>query len=446
MLAPRPTKLRSQRDINMWRIPLQLSLVAVALFGITLIPDILDKYGVIHIPSWLTMGSIDDARAILSAMMGAVATVLALIFSVALLVLSMVSTLFGPRLLYRFLQDWVTQITIGMFMGTFVYICLVFLVTHQDPRSSFIPQISLITAWMLVVLSFGFLVYYSHRVAKSIQNPDMIGAIVDDLYVAAGRAHVSGPGEGTGVVPDDAAILRQSEIGATVSCAKSGYLQHVDHGALVAAARAADALIVVRFRPGQFVLRGEPLAAIIPAENASTLEAAIDRGIHIGRHRTLTQDSEFGIAQVVEIAIRALSPAVNDTFTGVACVDWLADALLTLAERPPLEGNWYDTESRLRVWMPPVRLERLAKLAFDQIRQASSTTPAVLIRQLEAICRLAPRLPDACYQALSDQADAILETASALVALDRRDLDAAWRRAHTTLETLLAKPHSPIGG
>jgi uncharacterized membrane protein len=436
MLAPRPTKLRSQRDINLWRIPLQLSLAAGALFAITLIPDILDKYGVIHIPSWLTMGSIDDARAILSAMMGAVATVLALIFSVALLVLSMVSTLFGPRLLYRFLQDWVTQVTIGMFMGTFVYICLVFLVTHQDPRSSFIPQISLITAWMLVVLSFGFLVYYSHRVAKSIQNPDMIGAIVDDLYVAASRAHVPGPGEGTGVAPDAAAILLQAETGATVSCAKSGYLQHVDHGALVAAARVADALIVLRFRPGQFVLRGDPLAAIVPPDKAGMLEAAIDRRVHIGRHRTLTQDSEFGIAQVVEIAIRALSPAVNDTFTGVACVDWLADALLTLAERPPLEGNWFDTDSRLRVWMPPVRLERLAKLAFDQIRQASSTTPAVLIRQLEVICRLAPRLPDICRQALSDQADAIVETASALVALDRRDLDAAWHRAHASLEAM----------
>ena len=64
---PRPTKLRSQRDINLWRIPLQLSLAAVALFGITLIPDILDKYHVIYIPSWLSMGSTDDARAILSA-------------------------------------------------------------------------------------------------------------------------------------------------------------------------------------------------------------------------------------------------------------------------------------------------------------------------------------------------------------------------------------------
>jgi uncharacterized membrane protein len=441
MFASRPTKLRSQRDINLWRIPLQLSLAATALFGITLIPDILDKYGIIHIPSWLTMGSIDDARAILSAMMGAVATVLALIFSVALLVLSMVSTLFGPRLLYRFLQDWVTQVTIGIFMGTFVYICLVFLVTHQDPQSSFIPQISLITSWVLVVLSFGFLVYYSHRVARSIQNPDMIGATADDLSAAAGGAHVSALGEGAGAAPDDAAILRQAETGVIVSCPKSGYLQHVDHGTLVAAARAADALIVLRFRPGQFVLRGEPLAAVVPPGNAHGLEVAVDRGVSIGRHRTLTQDSEFGIAQIVEIAIRALSPAVNDTFTGVACVDWLADALLTLAERPPLEGNWYDTGSTLRVWMPPVRLERLIKLAFDQIRQASSaTTPAVLIRQLDAIRRLALRLPDGCRQVLSEQADAIRESATALVTLDRRDLDAAWHRARTALDALPQPP------
>ena len=434
MLAPRPKKLRSQRDINLWRIPLRLSLIAVALFAITLIPDILDKYRVIHIPTWLTMGGIDDARAILAAMMGAVATVLALIFSVALLVLSMVSTLFGPRLLYRFLQDWVTQLTIGMFMGTFVYICLVFLVTHQDPQSSFIPQVSLITSWLLVVLSFGFLVYFTHRVAKSIQNPDMIAAIVDDLYVAAGDAHATGTGEGTGSAPDDAAILRQADGGAIVTCPKSGYVQNVEHDALVAAARAEDALIVLKFRTGQFVFRGEAIAAIVPADKSGKIASAIYRGIHIGRHRTLIQDSEFGIAQIVEIAIRALSPAVNDTFTGVACVDWLADSLLTLTERPPLEGNWYDTGSRLRVWMPPVRLERLVKLAFDQIRQASTTTPAVLIRQLEAIRRLAPRLPAACNQALVDQADAILECASAMVALDRRDLEAAWHRTHAALE------------
>src|SRR5450432_819729 len=204
MLDPRPTKLRSQRDINLWRIPLQLSLAATALFGLTLLPDILDKYGVIHIPPIFTMGSIDDARAILSAMMGAVATVLALIFSVALLVLSMVSTLFGPRLLSRFLQDWVTQATIGLFMGTFIYVCLCFLVTHEDAHSRFIPQISLITSWFLVVGSFAFLVFYSHRIATSIQNPDMIARIVDDLYPAVVGSRERAAGEGTGAAPDDA--------------------------------------------------------------------------------------------------------------------------------------------------------------------------------------------------------------------------------------------------
>ena len=435
-LPGRPAKLRARRDINLWRIPLQLSLAAVALFGITLIPDILDKNGIIHIPSWLTMGSIDDARAILSAMMGAVATVLALIFSVALLVLSMVATLFGPRLLYRFLQDWVTQFTIGLFMGTFVYICLVFLVTHQDPNSSFIPQVSLITSWILVIASFGFLVYYSHRVAKSIQNPDMIGAIVDDLYVAAGSAHLSGPGEGAGPAPDNAEVLRRADSGAIVLSPKSGYLQHVDHVSLVSEARKSDSLIVLRFRPGQFVLRGEPLASVVPAETADALRPALDRGVRIGRHRTLAQDSEFGVAQVVEIAIRALSPAVNDTFTGVACVDWLADALLTLAERPPLEGNWFDMDGTLRVWMPDVRLERLIKLAFDQIRQASTTTPAVLIRQLEAIRRLSPRLSFTCRQVLSDQADAILETGNTLVKSDRRDVERVWESARSAVDAL----------
>jgi uncharacterized membrane protein len=203
----------------------------------------------------------------------------------------------------------------------------------------------------------------------------------------------------------------------------------------VAAAHAADVLIA-QIPPGPICAARRAACSSRPPDKGDAIEIAIHKGVHIGRHRTLTQDSEFGIAQVVEIAIRALSPAVNDTFTGVASVDWLAEALLTLAERPPLEGNWYDAGGRLRVWMPPVRLERLAKLAFDQIRQASATTPAVLIRQLEAIRRLAPRLPSACRQTLSEEADAILETGSGLVAIDRRDLKAAHRRARTTLDEM----------
>jgi uncharacterized membrane protein len=428
---------RSRSDVNLWRVPLAFSLGGLALFALTMIPDVLDARGDVHLPKWFTMGGIDDARAILSAMLGSVCTVLALIFSVSLLVLSMVATLFGPRLLYRFLQDWVTQVSIGMFMATFIFLCLVFLVTHEDPHSSFVPQVSLITSWFLVIASFGFLIYYSHRIAVSIQNPDMIARIVDSMRPVVIHAHASGPGQGSGEDVGPEAVARQLAEGESVLCKHSGYVQEIDRAALVAEALRADAVIRFYYRPGQFVLRGEPLASVWPPGRLVNREATIERHVWIGRHRILAQDCEFGIAQIVEIAIRALSPAINDTFTGVGCVDWLGDALLIAADVSLSDGRWYDGSGKLRVSVPPLRLERMVKMAFDQIRQAAADNPAVLIRILHAIRRLTPRMKtEGSRQALIAQADAVWEAASAniLVKLDRDDVEAAWRRARPNAE------------
>ena len=254
-----------KHNVNLWIVPLRMSLAAVLLFAVTMTPDVLSAYHVIHMPDWFTMGGIDDARAILSAMLGCVSTVLALIFSVALLVLSMVANLFGPRLLYRFVQDWVTQFCIGLFMAAFIYVFLVFLVTHKDEHSSFIPQLSLITSWVLVLSAFGFLVYYSHRVATLIQNPDAIGRIVDDLRLGIQRQHIR-PEEELPFSKQRA--LKSLEHGsdiASVYSQHSGYLQEIDHAALVKAAAAANVSISLAFRPGQFVLQGETLAILSPA-------------------------------------------------------------------------------------------------------------------------------------------------------------------------------------
>jgi uncharacterized membrane protein len=423
--------------VNLWQIPLRFSLAGLTLFGITMIPDVLDARGVIHIPAWLTMGGVDDARAILSAMLSCVSTVLALIFSVSLLVLSMVATLFGPRLLYRFVQDWVTQATIGLFMATFIYLCLVFLVTHQDARTTFIPQVSLITSWVLVIASFGFLVYYSHRIAASIQNPDMIARIGDDLRPTIIQSHAQRVEQGRGERLSAAVVAQQLGAGQTVKRAQSGYLQEIDHAALVAAALRADIVIHLLYRPGQFVLRGGPLACVWPPHRLPDFEALIEERVRIGRHRILKQDCEFGIAQIVEIAIRALSPAVNDTFTGVACVDWVADALLTAADVSLSDGCWYDDVGKMRLHIPPLRLERLVKMAFDQIRQAAADNPAVLIRILDTIRRISPRMPtDAAQHALLFQADAVWEAASTkvLATVDRDDVETAWRRARPATE------------
>ena len=423
-------------NVNLWLVPLKMSLAAVLLFAITMVPDTLDAYHVIHIPDWFSMGGIDDARAILSAMLGCVSTVLALIFSVALLVLSMVANLFGPRLLYRFVQDWVTQACIGIFMGTFIYVFLVFLVTHQDAHDTFIPQVSLITSWFLVLGAFGFLVFYSHRVAVLIQNPDAIGRIVDDLRKAAAIACRDNRGEPATDVAGASDNKLQSIESASIVNPKSGYLQEIDHPALVSAASKAGAVIAIPFRPGQFVLEGEPLATVWPASAASILSQLIQQKVELGRHRVLAQDLEFGIAQIVEIAIRALSPAVNDTFTGVASVDLLGEALTVLAETRRIGSDWYDSNGRLRLQVRPLLLARLIKQSFDQIRQAAADNPAVLIRLLSTIGRLSFKMQDEeDRSALLKQATAVWETAisKSLVTMDREDIEAAWVKTKESL-------------
>ena len=430
-------KPKQRHDVNLWIIPLKMSIGALLLFGITMIPDTLAAYKIIHIPDWITMGGIDDARAILSAMMGCVSTVLALIFSVALLVLSMVASLFGPRLLFRFVQDWVTQATIGIFMAAFIYINLVFLVTHQDANSSFIPQVSLITCWLLVVIAFGFLVFYSHRIAVSIQNPDAVARITEDFRRARLQSSQRDK-RGISLSPIDNELCeRQIKDGGEIKSLVSGYLQEINHDILVLEASKANAVIHLPFRPGQFVLAGETLAIVWPKSQLgfSKLRNLIEENVRLGRHRVLSQDSEFGIAQVVEIAIRALSPAVNDTFTGVACVDLLGDALVTLSETPQ-SGCWYDSQGQLRLRERELKTARLIKFAFDQIRQSSADNPAVLIRMLAIIGRVAPRFQNIEEKtALLEQATAILETAMSKnpITLDRNDIEAAWKNTRDAL-------------
>ncbi len=425
-----------RHNVNLWILPLQVSLAAIGLFALTFALDLLAAYHRITLPSWFTMGGIDDARAILGAMLGCVSTVLALIFSVALLVLSMVANLFGPRLLYRFVQDWVTQVCIGLFMGAFIYVFLVFLVTHGDQHSTFIPQVSLITSWFLVLGAFSFLVFYSHRVAALIQNPDAIGRIVDDIReVATVDAAPCAP---RSVVEEDdlRRLTDHDRTAVPVLSAISGYVQHIRQSPLVTTAAGLNALIVIPFRPGQFVLEGEPLATISPAGAAAELAPQLRRDIELGRHRVLEQDVEFGLAQIVEIAIRALSPAINDTFTGIACVDLLGESLTVLVHAPKSNGRCYDSQSTLRLQIRPVLISRLIKQAFDQIRQAAVDNPAVLIRLLGTLARLAPKMKHADQRiALRDQAAAVWETANSrpLVAMDQTDIETAWLNAQATI-------------
>jgi uncharacterized membrane protein len=231
-------------------------------------------------------------------------------------------------------------------------------------------------------------------------------------------------------------VARCAAEGGVVRAWRTGFVEEVDLIALLAAADGADAVVRSLHRPGQFVLEDMPLCQVLPAARAPDVTAALRRAIKIGPHRTLKQDVEFAIAQLVEIALRALSPAVNDTFTGLTCIDWLGDAIRSFHVCGEPVGALVGTTGAIRLLWPPPRFERLVKGAFDQIRQAGQSNPAVQIRLLQTFARLATQIEDApSRQALLSQVEAVWEMASGEVAVksDHADVEAAYHAAREAL-------------
>jgi uncharacterized membrane protein len=243
----------------------------------------------------------------------------------------------------------------------------------------------------LVVLDLAVLIFFIHHTAKSIQLPQVIASIAGDLskaidaQVVPGGAPVALRERGLSVAELSS---RMAEYGGVVYTTRSGYLQFVRYDTLVAIAARRTAVIRLLQRPGHFVVEGQPLATVLPAEAATDIARSLDRTHFIGPHRTLTQDMAFAIDQLVEIAIRALSPAVNDTFTAITCIDWLGDSLCKIALRWNPTTVHRDGGGYVRVITAEMSFNRLVQRAFEKIRQASRGMPAVMIRQLEALTKI----------------------------------------------------------
>jgi uncharacterized membrane protein len=425
-------------------IPFAIAAGSLVLLAATLSFDALTRAGDLAPHSWLSVGDIDDARAILGAILGAVSTVLALIFSATLLVFSMAVTQFGPRLMPYFLRDRTMQVALGLFLGTFLQCLGAFLVTGRRGQSVFVPQLTVLTSVLLVFVSFCFLVFYNHRVAFAIQTNNVLARIIENLHTAIGEhsqrrvfqvTAASSPDLGKEV--PQAIRERCLEEGGVLYSQTSGYVQKLDRERLVRAAEKQDGVVCLMFRPGQFVLEGEALAHVIPASHAEEFASVIHQSVRIGQHRTLEQDLEFAFAQLSEIAIRALSPAVNDTYTGLSCIDWLGDALRMFAALPSSDGEWRTNLGAVRVLVPPLHFPRVVAAALDLIRQAGAENPAVMIRLLQTCARLARQLQEEGQRrAIQAQVQAIHEAAVRFpdVHVDRNDLEDAYRLACDALE------------
>jgi len=394
----RDEKLRT----NLWLIPAAESVAAVLLFAFTLSVDQAAFHGEITLPSWVISGSPDAARQILSALAAAIITVVGVVFSIMIVTLTLASTQFGPRMLRTFIRDRGTQLTLGTFVATFFYAMLALI----SIGGTFVPHLSVTVALVLTAIDLGVLIYFIHHTATSIQLPEVIAGIARDLARAI-DAETAAPSRQDMLANGPSLDILQARLdraGRVVTAPASGYLRLVRHATLVEIAAECDAVIRLHYRPGHFLTHGHPMATVWPPEVADKIDRRLER-VHItGPLRTLSQDIAFGIDQLVEIAIRALSPAVNDTFTALTCIDWLGDGLCKIAVEWHPSSSHRDGNGQIRLITAPVSYERLVQRSFEKIRQAASGMPAVLIRQLDMLHTIMAVAPASRSQVLLDQA------------------------------------------
>ncbi len=380
---------REAMRTNLWLVPTAEILLAGGLFAATYAVDRAAYDGTVQLPSFVISGSPDAAREILTAIAAAVITVVTLVFSITIVTLTLASTQFGPRMLRNFIRDRITQLTLGSFVATFVYAILALVSIGPSSHGEFVPHLSVTVTMVLVVLDVILLVVFIDHIARSIQLPQVIASIAGDLAGAleseARRPTWSGPEAGPSL---SELIVRLDGDSEVVRAPRSGYLQYVQIERLLGVTAASDAVIRLMHRPGHFLVEGEPLAEVWPGAAAGEVARTLGGAHATGPHRTLAQDLSFAVDQLVEIAIRALSPAVNDTFTAIACIDWLGDALCKLA------ASWHphvvhrDATGRVRVIARTISFDRLVERAHEKIRQASRGMPAVMIRQLDALTKV----------------------------------------------------------
>ncbi|MDQ4504617.1 DUF2254 domain-containing protein [Sinomonas sp. ASV322] len=438
-----------RRDVlrtSLWFVPSLLLIAIIGLFAATYSLDLHVYDAQITLPAWIQLESADGARTLLSGLAAGVITVLGVVFSVTIVALTLASQQFGPRMLRNFVRDLGTQLTLGAFVATFVYSVLTLGSIGGGSRSvTFVPQISVSVSLALVFVNVMMLIYFIHHITLLIQLPAVISSIASTLAAAIdlqfptrGQSHDQIPRTGRPLA--ELLALLDAE-GAEVVATTSGYLQFVGHARLVEIMERHGAVVQLIYRPGHFITRGLPLARVWPPSAADAVLPALARAHITGPHRTLEQDAVFAIDQLVEIAIRALSTAVNDTFTALTCIDWLADGLCMISERELPDGLHRDRAGAIRVIELAPSYERMVNRAYDKVRQSGVGMTAVSMRLLEGLARAVAYAQDDTQRAiLHRQADMIMRGCESAIT-DPDDLEAIRGRYRDAREGRHAKPY-----
>ena len=416
---------------SFWCIPALLVVAAIGLSFAMIEADRLTKDEVLSHIGWVWSGGPEGARGLLSTIAGTMMTVAGVVFSITIVILALASSQLGPRLLRNFRQENATKFVLGTFIATFVYSLLV-LRTVRAGGGEFVPYLSISVAMVLALLSVGVLIYFIHHVSILIQAPNIIALAYADLEASIKRIYPKQLGEAPPQPNHDPELPALfDERAAMITANTSGYLQTIDTAQLMQLAIQQDLLLRLHVRPGDFLVQGGQLLHVWPPEKADDrLTKSLAALFTLGPQRTPLQDVEFAVNQLVEAAVRALSPGVNDPFTAITCVDRLGAALCLLAEREIPSPYRYDETNTLRVITDITSFAGVLNTACDQIRQYGRSSVAVTIRLLEMLAAVAARAQrDPDRAALRRQAAMMKRGSETALAEeeDRKDVDQRFK-------------------
>ncbi len=377
-----------------WFLPTILAGAAIGLSALTLHIDTTINPQWARNTAWIWAGGPEGARNVLETIASSTITVAGVVFSITIVSLTLASSQFGPRLLRNFMSDRGTQLVLGVFVATFLYCLLVLRAIRGIDQVTVVPFLSVTCGLLFGVASVGFLIFFIHHISASIIAENVIGRVaeemqreIDTLYPEKAGRSVPDEEEDKEEIPEE--FARETGV---IRSHQSGYIQAIGMESLLEIARQADVIIRLRRRPGDFLADGALLAEVVPKRNLDDdLGEKIRGTVFFGRHRTSGQDIEYSIDQLVEVAVRAMSPGINDPFTAMTCVEWLGAGLIQVAGRK-IPSRWRYDDNQLRIITDATNFEGIARAALTQVRQYGVRSVAVTVRLLEVLGRVGPHL------------------------------------------------------
>lgn len=385
---------------------------------------------------WAFGGTAEGASGVLSAIASSIITVTGVVFSVTIVALQLASSQFTPRVLRQFTADRANQIVLGVFIGTFTYTLLVQRTLRTgNGEESFVPNVAVTGAVVLALVSIGFLIFFINHAARSIQASVIIDSVTADTLHAVRQVfpdRMEGAGADEPLISAAEYTAGRREPARAVTCRRAGYIQEIDRTALKRIAHRHHLFIRLDAEIGKYVLPGEEVMCVWPgADVDAEIENELRGALVLGMERTPHQDLELGVIELMDIAVKAMSPSVNDPTTALNAIDRLGEILLELAWRRRGDLVEMSESGRpLLITRRPLLHDTLG-VAFDQVRHYAAGNPTVAIALTRLLARLSAMGPDSARAAFLEQLHEVKGTADREITdpVDRRRYDEAAAEA-----------------